>query len=206
MKLFPVLAILVVGGFASLGFAAGTLVTGQERDAGSMAVADAAAPSKQETRAEAILRAAEAKTEKAAADAPSPATTRQTAGRQTSASETSASETPTQEASGPHLIRMANVTFPVRKSKSVSFVVADLAVSIRDAESAAHYEVPQNAARLQAAIEQAMASAADTPIMRGVTIDSRELSGRLTSQLQQSFTDVEDVLFLTLYKHDVAYN
>lgn len=201
MKLFPVLAILVVGGFASLGFAAGTLVTGQERDVGSMAVADAATQSKQETRAEAILRAAEAKTEEAATDVPSPAASRQTAGRQTSSS-----ETPTQEASGPHLIRMANVTFPVRKSKSVSFVVADLAVSIRDAESAAHYEVPQNAARLQAAIEQAMASAADTPIMRGVTIDSRELSGRLTSQLQQSFTDVEDVLFLTLYKHDVAYN
>ena len=51
-----------------------------------------------------------------------------------------------------------------------------------------------------------MASAADTPILRGVAIDSHELSGKLTSELQQTFTDVEDVLFLTLYKHDVGYN
>ena len=101
---------------------------------------------------------------------------------------------------------MANVTLPVRKAASVSFVVADLAVAVTDAESAARYEIPQNAARLQAAIETAMASAADTPILRGVAIDSHELSGKLTSELQQTFTDVEDVLFLTLYKHDVGYN
>lgn len=196
MKLFPVLAIAVVGGLASLGFAAGTLVTTQDRDTASMGVADAVTTPQQETEADAILRAAAAKTGIPAPEAPSREATRQT----------SAGQTPADKVSGPHLIRMANVTFPVRKSKSVSFVVADLAVSVKDATSAAHYDVPQNAARLQAAIEQAMASAADTPIMRGVTIDSRELSGKLTTHLQQSFSDVEDVLFLTLYKHDVAYN
>lgn len=196
MKLFPVLAIAVVGGFASLGFAAGTLVTTQDRNTGSIDVADTVTTPKQETQADAILRAAAAKTDEATPEVLSAAATRRM----------SISPPPADKVSGPHLIRMANVTFPVRKSKSVSFVVADLAVSVRDATSAAHYDVPQNAARLQAAIEQAMASAADTPIMRGVTIDSRKLSGKLTSHLQQSFTDVEDVLFLTLYKHDVAYN
>ncbi|MFU8863078.1 MAG: hypothetical protein ACNA7O_04130 [Rhodobacterales bacterium] len=195
MKLFPVLAIAVVGGFASLGFAAGTLVTTQDNVTANTGVADTAALPQQETQADAILRAAAAKSDEAAPDVSSPAPTHQTAG-----------QTPADKVSGPHLVRMANVTFPVRKPQSVSFVVADLAVSVRDATSAAHYDVPQNAARLQAAIEQAMASAADTPIMRGVTIDSRELSGKLTAQLKQSFTDVEDVLFLTLYKHDVAYN
>lgn len=195
MKLFPVMAIAVVGGFATLGFAAGTFVTSQDRDSANMAVADSSAPAQQETQADAILRAAAAKTDEAAPEVSSPAPKQRTA-----------SQSPADKVSGPHLVRMASVTFPVRKPKSVSFVVADLAVSVRDATSAAHYDVPQNAARLQAAIEQAMASAADTPIMRGVTIDSRKLSGKLTAQLQQSFTDVEDVLFLTLYKHDVAYN
>jgi hypothetical protein len=81
-----------------------------------------------------------------------------------------------------------------------------MAVAVRDAESAARYEIPENAARLQAAIKAAMARAAETPALRGVTIDSQTLSGKLTTALQQDFTDVEDVLFLTLYKHDVGYN
>ena len=105
-----------------------------------------------------------------------------------------------------HVVRMAHVTQPVRKASSVSFVVAELAVAVTDAESAARYEIPQNAARLQQAIELAMASAADTAVLRGVSIDSQVLSSTLTEALQADFADVEDVLFLTLYKHDIGYN
>lgn len=197
MKLYAVVTV-VVGGFATLGFAAGAMVSGSgpETDgtaAQKAAVEEMTAPDLAqpmiETPEMAILNAAEA---------------RKTAAAQTPAAQVT--KTAKQRAAGPHLIKLANVTQPVRKSASVSFVVADVAVSLRDAQSAAHYEIPQNAARLQAAIEQAMASAADTPILRGVNIDSHQLSGKLTQDLQADFSDVEDVLFLTLYKHDVAYN
>ena len=204
MRALPIFAMVVIGSFATLGFAAGTLMKGQELPSSALSenvvsatpVATLTAP---DTQADTILRAAEvraanavpAKTTLPASDEIAPVD----ATRQLSTS-----------AARPHLVKMANVTLPVRKAASVSFVVADLAVAVTDAESAARYEIPQNAARLQAAIETAMASAADTPILRGVAIDSHELSGKLTSELQQTFTDVEDVLFLTLYKHDVGYN
>ncbi|MEH6749707.1 MAG: hypothetical protein V7698_05440 [Paracoccaceae bacterium] len=204
MRALPIFAMVVIGSFATLGFAAGTLMKGQELPSSALSenvvsatpVATLTAP---DTQADTILRAAEvraanavpAKTTLSASDEIAPVD----ATRQLSTN-----------AARPHLVKMANVTLPVRKAASVSFVVADLAVAVTDAESAARYEIPQNAARLQAAIETAMASAADTPILRGVAIDSHELSGKLTSELQQTFTDVEDVLFLTLYKHDVGYN
>lgn len=196
MKWLPIFAIAAVGGFAALGFAAGTFVSGHKEASAALAAQEAIAQTEGvlpagEAEAEAILRAAEART---AAAAPAP-TVPERADRAASV-----------EGARPHLVKMANVTLPVRKSASVSFVVADLAVAVRDAESAAHYVIPQNAARLQAAIETAMARAADTPILRGVSIDSQQLSGKLTTALREDFTDVEDVLFLTLYKHDVGYN
>ncbi len=194
MKLYLILSV-VVGGFAGLGFVAGSMASGADPASDPIAAqnadqtaADVAKPviTLPET---AILNAAEARNK---------ASTKP----QTQKAEPNAR----QAASGPHLVKMANVTLPVRKTASVSFVVADVAVSVSDAQSAAHYEIPQNAARLQAAIEQAMANAADTPMLRGVSIDSNQLSGKLTSDLQVDFADVEDVLFMTLYKHDVGYN
>jgi hypothetical protein len=190
MKLIPVVATLVVGSFAILGFAAGTLVASHDTAPDNGARLDLARsdvltlPAEQ---ADAILNAAEATTARQGPTAP--------------VSQPSPAQKP-----APHVVKMGNVTQPVRKAASVSFVVADLAVAVRDADSAAHYEIPQNAARLQAAIVTAMASAAETAVLRGVSIDSRILSGQLTTELQQSFADVEDVLFLTLYKHDVGYN
>lgn len=194
MKLYLILSV-VVGGFAGLGFVAGSLASGSGHVTGKIPAQDAdktaaddAAPV-MDLPETAILNAAEARNK---------ASTR-TQPRQ-------ASPNARQASSGPHLVKMANVTFPVRKAASVSFVVADVAVSVSDAQSAAHYEIPQNAARLQAAIEQAMANAADTPMLRGVSIDSNQLSGKLTSDLQVDFADIEDVLFMTLYKHDIGYN
>lgn len=204
MRALPIFAMVVIGSFATLGFAAGTLMKGQELPSSALSenvvsatpVATLTAP---DTQADTILRAAEVRAANAV-----PAKTTLPASDEIAPVDATRQLSTT--AARPHLVKMANVTLPVRKAASVSFVVADLAVAVTDAESAARYEIPQNAARLQAAIETAMASAADTPILRGVAIDSHELSGKLTSELQQTFTDVEDVLFLTLYKHDVGYN
>lgn len=195
MKLFAVLALTVVGGFAGLGFVAGSLVAAVPaadlvQPDGDAALLDAASEvSKPETQDMAILTAAAAR-DAAAAKQATPFVAPAVASPGT----------------GPHLIKMSNVTMPVRKAASVSFVVADVAVAVSDAKTAAHYEIPQNAARLQAAIEQAMAKAADTPVLRGVSIDSQQLAGTLVQDLQADFTAIEDVLFLTLYKHDVGYN
>ena len=199
MKALPIFAVVVIGAFAVLGFAAGTWATVPQKAAASLpADKEQASNQSPEADADTILRAAEARRSAGPA-----ATDGASLVRDAGAVDHPA---PDADASPAHLVKMANVTFPVRKTASVSFVVADMAVAVRDAESAARYEIPENAARLQAAIKAAMARAAETPALRGVTIDSQTLSGKLTTALQQDFTDVEDVLFLTLYKHDVGYN
>ncbi len=74
MKWLPIFAIAAVGGFAALGFAAGTFVSGQKEASAALAAQEAIAQTEAvlpagEAEAEAILRAAEAKT---AAVAPAP--------------------------------------------------------------------------------------------------------------------------------------
>ena len=199
MKALPIFAVVVTGAFAVLGFAAGTLATVPQQAAPLVLAQDVETTSQSpEADADTILRAAQARsgTATTATDRALPASDAQADDR----------PAPNGDSAPAHLVKMANVTFPVRKTASVSFVVADMAVAVRDAESAAHYEIPENAARLQAAIKAAMARAAETPVLRGVSIDSQTLSGKLTTVLQQDFADIEDVLFLTLYKHDVGYN
>jgi hypothetical protein len=201
MKLFPIVAVVAVGIFASAGYVAGSLVADQHAADASAAQAtvdtghDAAAPvdpvDAALAEADAILDAAQTHGDAAAPEKTAPAEAAQ----------------PHAAAPGvPHLVKMESVTLPVRKRESVTFVVADVAVAVADAERAAHYMIPQNAALLQAAIENAMARAAETPVLRGVAIDSQLLSGTIKSDLKEEFADVEDVLFLTLYKHDVGFN
>jgi hypothetical protein len=201
MKLFPIVAVVAVGTFASAGYFAGSLIAGAHPvDASAMheaapAAHDSATPAdpaaSSAAEADAILRAAESSINAAAAEKPAP---------------DEVEKSPAPATPGPHLIKMESVTMPVRKRESVTFVVADVAVAVADAERAAHYKIPQNAALLQAAIESAMARAAETPVLRGVAIDSQLLSGSIKSDLKEEFADVEDVLFLTLYKHDVGFN
>lgn len=203
MKLFPIVAVVAVGTFASAGYFAGSLIAGAHPvDVAAMPEAEAeahdglapgtpAASSATEAEAEAILRDAEAVTDAADAEKTAPAEAR---------------KQPAAAVPGHHVVKMQSVTLPVRKRESVTFVVADVAVAVADAERAAHYMIPQNAALLQAAIESAMARAAETPVLRGVVIDSQLLSGSIKSDLKEEFADVEDVLFLTLYKHDVGFN
>lgn len=201
MKLFPIVAVVAVGIFASAGYVAGSLVADQHAADAAAAQAtvdtghDAAAPvdpvDAALAEADAILDAAQTHGDAAAPEKTAPAEAAQ----------------PHAAAPGvPHLVKMESVTLPVRKRESVTFVVADVAVAVADAERAAHYKIPQNAALLQEAIESAMARAAETPVLRGVAIDSQLLSGTIKSDLKEEFADVEDVLFLTLYKHDVGFN
>lgn len=197
MKLFPIVAVVAVGTFASAGYLAGSLIADAHpadasvmNQAASEAIDGTAPAASVATEADAILRDAEAATNAAAEKTPPQ----------------EAEKPPAAAVPGPHLIKMQSVTLPVRKRESVTFVVADVAVAVADAERAAHYKIPQNAALLQAAIESAMARAAETPALRGVAIDSQLLSGSITSDLKEEFADVEDVLFLTLYKHDVGFN
>ncbi len=96
------------------------------------------------------------------------------------------------------------MTVPVHRANSITYVVSDIGVSVKSLETAAHYKVAENAARLRDAILMSMHRAAGTPVLAGAEIDSQELSESLSADLRKGFgADVDEVLFLSLYKADV---
>ncbi len=135
------------------------------------------------TRAAAIESAAEAPFEAAAGEAAVP--------------------TGERAAAGPHLVNLGRMTVPVQKPRSVTYVVADLGVSLPDSRSANHYRLGENAARLRDAILASLTRAAQGPILKGVAVDTEALSGMIRADLNASFPEIEDVLFLSFFKKDV---
>ena len=109
----------------------------------------------------------------------------------------------TAPADAAEVVRLGHMTIPVHKSNTITYVVADFGVSVDGPETAEHYAIAENATRLRDQILQAMTRAAERPVLRGAVIDSDELSRTIQSDLEGEFTDIDDVLFLSLYKQDV---
>ncbi|WP_163851521.1 hypothetical protein [Pseudooceanicola aestuarii] len=102
------------------------------------------------------------------------------------------------------VIKVGRVTVPVQNANSITYVVSDVGVSVRDMEAAEYFYVAQNASRLRDAILTSMYRLAETPALRGASIDTDMLSRDVSAELQAGFgSSVEDVLFLTLFKADV---
>lgn len=110
-----------------------------------------------------------------------------------------------QTALSPHLVGVDRMIVPIRRQKSMTYVVAEFSVVVADAEHAALYLRPEIAQQLRAEIRTAMEDASRTPALLGVSIDSATLSNKIRSHLQGQFEGIENVLLPLLYKHDVAF-
>ena len=102
------------------------------------------------------------------------------------------------------IIRLGQMTIPVEKANSVSYVVADFALKLESLEVAERYKRVEEATRLRDSLLTAMNLAAEGTVLRGVAIDSDELSALIRDLLSKDYEGVEDVLFVSLYKQDVA--
>lgn len=102
------------------------------------------------------------------------------------------------------VIQLGQMTVPVQGPSSVSYVVTELGVQVRSLDAAAHFNVAENATRLRDAILVSMHRMAGTTMLKGKDIDPRALSDSLSADLRSGFGDeVDEVLFLSLYKADV---
>ncbi|WP_370282762.1 hypothetical protein [Pseudooceanicola sp.] len=102
------------------------------------------------------------------------------------------------------VIKLGQMTVPVSGAGSVSYVISELGVEVRDLDAAAHYNVAENATRLRDAILVSMHRIAGTTMLKGRTLDPKEISDSLSADLREGFGDeVGEVLFLSLYKADV---
>lgn len=101
------------------------------------------------------------------------------------------------------VVKLGQITVPVYKPMSVTYVVADLGIAMPDTKTAAHYRVAENAVHLRDTIVASFRKAAENPKMKRATLDSDWLSKTLTDDLRAEVKEVQEVLFLTLYKKDV---
>ncbi|MBW4961662.1 hypothetical protein [Sulfitobacter sp. CW3] len=102
------------------------------------------------------------------------------------------------------IIRLGQMTIPVEKANSVSYVVADFALKLENLEFAERYKRVEDATRLRDSLLTAMNLAAEGAVLRGVAIDSDALSALIRDLLSKDYEGVEDVLFVSLFKQDIA--
>jgi len=102
------------------------------------------------------------------------------------------------------VVRLGQITIPVQKTHSISYVVADLALKVESLELAERYRRVEDATRLRDSLFRAMNLAAESAVLRGVAIDSEALSQLLRDLISKDHAGVDDVMFVSLYKQDVA--
>ena len=102
------------------------------------------------------------------------------------------------------IVRLGQMTIPVEKTHSVSYVVADFALKLESLELAERYRRLEDGTRLRDSLLQAMTLAAESAVLRGVAIDSDALSQLLRDLISKEHEGIDDVMFVSLYKQDVA--
>ena len=102
------------------------------------------------------------------------------------------------------VVRLGQMTIPVEKTNSISYVVADFALKVETLELAERYRRVEDATRLRDSLLRAMNLAAESSVLRGVAIDSDALSQLLRDLISKDHAGVNDVMFVSLYKQDVA--
>ena len=101
------------------------------------------------------------------------------------------------------LVRVGQITVPVQKPRSTSYVVADIALRARDIGDADRITRVSTAVRARDVLLLGLHELAEGPLMRGVTIDADALAQALTDRLRKTYPEVEDVIFVSLFKQDV---
>ena len=102
-----------------------------------------------------------------------------------------------------NVVKVGSMMVPVSRAKSVTYVVADFGVAMPDSDTATHYRIAENSARLRDQILMSFREAAENAKMRRPELDSDWLSKEITKGVKNRFSDTKEVLFLSLYKRDV---
>ncbi|EYD71960.1 hypothetical protein [Limimaricola hongkongensis] len=103
------------------------------------------------------------------------------------------------------LLQVGRLTVPVLKTRSITYVVADIALAMPEADLVKQVEqTPETLLRMRDAVLASLTEAATTPAMSGPTIDTEALSARVLGDLRAIGMPVDEVLFPNMFKQDVA--
>ena len=105
----------------------------------------------------------------------------------------------------PPLLQIGRLTVPVLKARSITYVVAEIALAMPEAALVTQVEDnPETLLRMRDAVLASLTEAAATPAMAGPAIDTAALSERVLADLKAIGMPIDDVLFPNLFKQDVA--
>ncbi|WP_188789448.1 flagellar basal body-associated FliL family protein [Salipiger pallidus] len=103
-----------------------------------------------------------------------------------------------------HVVRLGRMSVPVYGAHSVTYMVSEIGVQMRDLAAVADYNEMDNTSRLRDAVLAAMHRAAEGMSLTGAVIDTPELSEKLKADLKNGFGDaVSDVLVLSMVQAEV---
>ncbi|EAR51759.1 hypothetical protein OG2516_06836 [Oceanicola granulosus HTCC2516] len=101
------------------------------------------------------------------------------------------------------VLRLGRITVPIQQPRTITYIVLDLALAFESQSLADSYRADGAFTALRDASLSAIHRAAERQLMQGATVDSERLSSFVTQEVAAAFPDVQDVLFLTLYKQAV---
>ncbi|MGR3465442.1 hypothetical protein [Limimaricola sp.] len=103
------------------------------------------------------------------------------------------------------VLQIGRLTVPVLKTRSITYVVADIALAMPEADLVKQVEeTPETMLRMRDAVLASLTEAATTPAMSGPAIDTEALSARVLGDLKALGMPVDEVLFPNMFKQDVA--
>jgi flagellar basal body-associated protein FliL len=109
-----------------------------------------------------------------------------------------------EKAKEPVVVEIGRVMVPVYKPRSISYVVANVAVSVTDDKKADFYKTEAGATKVRNHIITAMVEFSETPILSGAELDSDKISGLVKTAINSEFQEIDEVLFVSLLKTDMA--
>lgn len=102
------------------------------------------------------------------------------------------------------VVKLGKVMVPLYRSDIITYVIADLGVSIRGEKKADFYKDGNNKELVKSKILENMLSLSDTGVFSGPTVDTEYVSQRVRDELKEGFPEIDELLFLDLIKQDVV--
>lgn len=104
----------------------------------------------------------------------------------------------------PVVVEVGRLMVPIYKPNSISYVVAELAISVTDEKKAEHFKTEAGATEVRNHVLTAMHELAETPVMAGATLDTGKISDLVQKAISPSFKEIDEVLFVSLLKTDMG--
>jgi hypothetical protein len=102
------------------------------------------------------------------------------------------------------VVKLGRIMVPLYKPKVITYVIADMGISVDKEENANFYKEERNREMLKSSILEQMLVISETGVFSGPTVDTDYVSYKVKENLKEEFPEIGDFLFMDLIKQDVV--